>query len=100
MIILLINVLSLVVTPVTNAFTRYIEHESDRFALEITQDNHGGASAFVVLQAENLGNPRAGLIYKIWRSSHPTLADRIDFCNDYRPWETGDPLKYAHLFTQ
>ncbi len=100
LIILLVNVLSLIVTPLTNAFTRHIEHESDRFALEITQDNHGGASAFVALQTENLGNPRPGLLYKIWRSSHPTLADRIDFCNDYRPWETGDPLKYADLFAE
>jgi len=24
--------------------------------------------------------------------------DRIDFCNEYRPWETGEPLQYGDLF--
>jgi Zn-dependent protease with chaperone function len=100
LIIMLVNVLSLVITPVVLTYTRHIEHESDRFGLEITHDNNGAARAFVVLQAENLGNPRPGVLYKIWRSSHPTLGDRIDFCNEYRPWETGEPLKYADLFDQ
>jgi len=100
LIIGMVNVLSLVITPVVLTYTRHIEHESDRFGLEITHDNNGAARAFVVLQAENLGNPRPGLLYKIWRSSHPTLGDRIDFCNEYRPWETGEPLKYGDLFDQ
>ena len=98
LIIVLVNLLSLVITPVVLTYTRYIEHESDRFGLEITHDNNGAARAFVALQTENLGNPRPGLLYKIWRSSHPTLGDRIDFCNEYRPWETGEPLKYGDLF--
>ena len=24
--------------------------------------------------------------------------DRIDFCDEYRPWETGEPLQYGDLF--
>ncbi|HXT22746.1 MAG TPA: M48 family peptidase, partial [Thermoanaerobaculia bacterium] len=64
---------------------------------EITRDNHSCATAFVRLQQENLGNPRPGTLYKLWRSSHPPLGERIDFCNDYRPWETGQPLKYDKL---
>jgi len=98
LIIALVNVLSLAVTPVVLAYTRHIEHESDRFALEITHDNNGGARSFVALQTHNLGNPRPGLLYKIWRSSHPALGDRIDFCNQYRPWETGEPSRYGDLF--
>ena len=39
--------------------------------------------------------PRPGLLYKLWRSAHPPLGERIDFCNEYRPWETGAPLKYG-----
>lgn len=98
LLILLINVFSLVLAPVVNGFSRWMEHEADRFSLEITRDNHGGAMAFVKLQQENLGNPRPGLLYKLWRSSHPTLADRIEFCNTYRPWASGDPLKYSGHF--
>ncbi len=98
LILLLISIFSVVITPIAFSFTRYQEHQADVFGLEITQDNHAAATAFVKLQQENLGNPRPGLLYKLWRASHPTLGERIDFCNEYRPWETGQPLKHDHLF--
>lgn len=98
LLILLFNLYGLVIVPIALGYTRRIEHEADRFGLEITQDNYDAANAFVKLQTENLGNPRPGPIYKLWRSSHPTLGERIDFCNVYRPWENGEPLKYEELF--
>jgi STE24 endopeptidase len=91
---LLFSLVSLLLSPVALAVSRHNEHESDRFALEITRDNHSCATAFVKLQEENLSVPRPGLLYKLWRSSHPSLGERIDFCNEYRPWATGQPLKY------
>jgi Zn-dependent protease with chaperone function len=94
---LLFGLVTFVLSPSLLGFTRHTEHEADRFGLEITRDNHDCATAFVKLQQENLGNPRPGLVYKIWRSSHPPLGERIDFCNDYRPWEKGEPLKYGEL---
>jgi STE24 endopeptidase len=98
LLILMLNLLTLIASPVVFAYTRHLERESDRFGLEITRDNRAAASAFVKLQAENLANPRPGLLYKTWRATHPPLGERIDFCNRYRPWETGDPLRYEHLF--
>jgi len=95
---LLVNVFSLAVVPVGLAFSRHIEHEADRFGLEITQDNRAAAMSFVRLQDENLSVPRPGLLYYLWRCSHPSLGERVDFCNAYRPWETGEPLMYGHLF--
>jgi len=97
LIALLFSVVSLVLTPVALAIDRHVEHEADRFGLEITRDNHDCATAFAKLQEENLAVPRPGLLYKLWRSSHPPLGERIDFCNQYRPWETGQPLKYGGL---
>lgn len=85
--------------PLTNFVSRYMEHEADRFGLEITQNNQAAGEAFIVLQAENLANPRPGTLYKIWRSSHPPLGDRVDFCNRYCPWEHGGKLKYGSYFT-
>jgi Zn-dependent protease with chaperone function len=98
LLILLMNLYLFVMLPVVNAFTRHQEHESDRFALEITRDNHAFGTAFVKLQTENLGNPRPGWLYILWRASHPTIGQRIDFCNEYRPWEKGEPLRYERLF--
>jgi Zn-dependent protease with chaperone function len=97
LILLLISIFSLVITPIAFTFTRHQEHEADRFGLEVVQNNHAAATAFVKLQEENLSNPRPGWLSKLWRSSHPTPAERIEFCNDYRPWEKGEPLKYGDL---
>jgi Zn-dependent protease with chaperone function len=94
---LLFSLVSLALTPAILAFTRHNEHESDRFGLEITRDNRDCATAFVKLQQENLSNPWPGPLYKLWRSSHPPLGERIDFCNEYRPWEKGQPLEYGDL---
>jgi Zn-dependent protease with chaperone function len=98
LILLLVNVFALVVVPVGLAFSRHLEHEADRFGLEITEDNHAAAMSFVRLQVENLAVPRPGWLYCLWRCSHPTLGERVDFCNTYRPWENGEPLKYGQLF--
>jgi len=98
LILLVLQVISLVFMPAGLAFSRYLEHEADRFALELTHDNHAGATAFVRLQRENLGNPRPGMLFLLWRASHPSLAQRIEFANDYRPWEHGEPLRYGSCF--
>jgi STE24 endopeptidase len=97
---LLITVFSLAAAPLSNFWSRHQEHESDRFALEITHDNQACARAFAELARSNLGNPRPGPLFVLWRASHPTLGDRIDFCNEYRPWETGEPEQYRELFRE
>lgn len=99
LLLLIAGVLQLAVQPLMMGFGRYREHEADRFALELTRDNHAGATAFVELTRTNLGNPDPGPVFRLFRASHPVPADRIRFCNDYRPWETGQPLQYGHLFT-
>ena len=95
LLLLLVQVISLVFMPVGLAFSRHFEHEADRFALEMTQDNQAAATAFVQLQRENLANPRPGVLFMLWRGSHPSMAQRIEFANDYRPWQRGEPLATA-----
>ena len=89
--------LSLVLSPVGYAYSRHMEHEADRFTLELNQNNGAAAQAFVALHRENLGFPRPGRFVRLVRSTHPSLGDRIDFCNTYHPWTEGKPLRYAHL---
>jgi Zn-dependent protease with chaperone function len=88
-----------VLAPPLNAISRHYEHEADRFGLELLRQNHAAATAFVKLQRENLSNPRPGWVHKLWRASHPPLAERIEFCNAYRPWAVGQPLRYADRFS-
>ncbi len=92
------GVVQLAFLPAAFAFSRQQEHEADRFALEITRDNRACASAFVAIQVSDLGFPRPDA-WVVWlRGSHPPLGERVDFCNTYRPWERGEPLRYAPLF--
>ncbi len=98
LLVLLGGLVSFVSTPFAAAFSRHLEREADRFGLEITRDNRAAALAFVRLQQENLGVPRPGLLYTLWRGSHPSLADRIEFANRYRPWAGGGEPRYEHRF--
>lgn len=98
LLLLLINAVSLLASPLVLAGARHLEHEADRFGLELTQDNHAAATAFVKLQEQNLEVPRPGLLYTLFRASHPGLAERIEFANDYHPWTTGAPLVYGDRF--
>jgi STE24 endopeptidase len=86
LLMLLLTVFSLAISPAALALSRHHEREADRFGLELTHDNHAAATAFVALQQENLAVPRPGLLYKIFRASHPPIGERVDFINAYRPW--------------
>ena len=98
LLVLLISLFFLLAQPIALAFSRQIERQADRFGLEITQNNHAMASALALLQEENLSHPRPGLLYVLWRSRHPSIAERIEFANGYRPWQTGKSLTYADYF--
>jgi Zn-dependent protease with chaperone function len=91
------HVVFLGLSPLGYAYSRSMEHEADRFALELTRMNHSCATALVKLQRENLGVPWHDRFTQIWRSTHPSLGERIEFSNSYRPWLSGKPLKYASL---
>jgi STE24 endopeptidase len=85
--------------PVMNAYSRAQEHEADRFGLEITGNpGDAAASSFVKLQSDNLANPRPNALLQLLRGDHPTLAERIEFANRYRPADRGEPLEYGELF--
>jgi STE24 endopeptidase len=98
LLLLVTSLLSFAITPAQLAFSRHLEHEADRFALEVTQTNHSAGAAFVKLQQGALANPWPGPVFKLWRATHPPLGERIEFSNDYHPWREGTPLRYADRF--
>ncbi len=85
LVLMLLEIAMFLLTPVALAYSRHQEHEADKYALDLVGDNHSGALSFVKLMETNLSNPRPGPIYKFFRSSHPSIGERIDFCNSYRP---------------
>ncbi len=94
------GVVFLAAQPLYNVLTRHLEHEADRFGLEITRDNRAAGEAFLKLQQENLGVSRPNIVMHILRDTHPSIAERIEFANTYRPWTKGEPLTYGDKFRQ
>jgi Zn-dependent protease with chaperone function len=89
------GIVSLILTPAINGFSRHIEHEADRFGLEMTRDNNAAASAFIKRNNEAMGVPYPGWLERTFRLDHPSLGDRITFANEYHPWNEGKPLVYG-----
>ena len=84
LLVLIGGLVSFVVTPGMLAWSRWQERQADRFGLELTGNGPAAARAFVRLQEENLAVPRPGLLYTLWRGSHPSLASRIEAAHAFR----------------
>lgn len=91
---LLVALITFILSPGINAYSRQMEMEADRFELELTQDNYASASAMVKLHEQSLSLPQPGLVYMLWNYDHPTFKSRVDFANTYKPWKENKPLKY------
>src|SRR5215468_4648307 len=77
LLILIFVVLSFLLMPGLNAFSRYNERQADRYAFE----NIGGVSPFISamnkLAEQNLAEPTPSRWVEWWFHSHPALARRI-----------------------
>jgi STE24 endopeptidase len=93
--VLILAAFWLCVLPLFNWEARSIEHEADRFGLELTHTNHANA----LLYASWAKNYPANYDWfaLTFRATHPSIADRIRFANDYKPWETGGQLVYGDV---
>ncbi len=85
----------LCVLPAFNWEARSIEHEADRFGLELTHTNRANAELYAGW-ARGFP-PDYDLFFTLFRATHPSLADRIRFANGYRPWEKGEKLVYGDV---
>lgn len=98
LLVILLQASTFLFSPIALAYSRYQEHEADCFAIELTGTNHSAARAFAKLQRENLGVPWQSPLEKIFRATHPSIGERIEYCNRYRPHREGAPLKYGAYF--
>jgi len=96
LLLLVISVFFFFASPVMNGFSRYFEHQSDTFSLELTHLNDAGVRAFVKFAEQSKVLPDPPAFIRFWRYSHPTLAERIVYCNTYKPWEKGEPNRAWH----
>jgi STE24 endopeptidase len=95
---LLLSAVAFLLTPPMLAVSRHFEREADRFGLELTHDNHTCATVFVKFVQHDLAYPRPSALVQWFRASHPSIAERIDFCNTYHPWLEGEEGRYSSYF--
>jgi Zn-dependent protease with chaperone function len=99
--LLLLGVATFVLTPATNAISRYFEHQADQYALEVT---HGltpdsgqvAAQAFQVLGEVDLDYPDPEPIDVLLTYDHPATRDRVRFSLTYDPWANGGAGEFVH----
>ena len=99
--LLLFSIFLLILTPVTNAISRYFEHQADQYALEVT---HGltpdsgqvAAQAFQVLGEVDLEYPDPSRLDVLLTDDHPPTRDRVRFSLTYNPWANGGTGEFVH----
>jgi STE24 endopeptidase len=99
LLLLVVTVVSFVMEPAMNSFSRVLEHNADVYGLEVV---HGivpdapqtAAQAFQILGEVDLSDPDPSPFIKFWLYNHPALPERIRFAAQYDPWSTGTP-KYV-----
>lgn len=67
----------LALAPAANAFSRRIERQADRFALELTGDPGAFIRAMQRLAVQNLSDPEPPRLERWLFSSHPSIAERV-----------------------
>jgi STE24 endopeptidase len=98
--LLLLQVLAFVSSPVISGYSRMQEHAADVYGLEVI---HGlvpdseevAAHAFQVLGEMDLSDPNPPPFITFWLYSHPPLAERLVFAHGYDPWSKGKSPKYV-----
>ncbi|PYU74489.1 MAG: peptidase M48 [Acidobacteria bacterium] len=98
--LLLLQLLLFVSSPVISGCSRMQEHAADVYGLEVI---HGlvpnseevAAHAFQVLGELDLSDPNPPPFITFWLYSHPPLAERLVFAHTYDPWSKGESPKYV-----
>ncbi|MFN2385866.1 MAG: M48 family metallopeptidase [Thermoanaerobaculia bacterium] len=96
---LLLAVFAELSLPVSNAYSRHVEHNADVFSLEAT---HGvvpdlprvAASSFQKLGEINLSDPSPPPFIRLWLYSHPPVGERLAFAASYDPWSRGGKPRF------
>ncbi len=80
---LLIGVFSLVVMPISNGYSRFIEYQADEYALQSTGKVEQFKSAMTRLANQNLSEIEPSPIVEFLFYSHPSIGKRLRHADEY-----------------
>jgi len=99
--LLLLTIFGFLSDPISNAFSRHVEHQADQYGLEVTHgltpdSSQVAAQSFQVLGELDLEDPRPNPVDVFLFYSHPTIAERVQFALHYDPWANGGYGEFVH----
>jgi Zn-dependent protease with chaperone function len=97
--LLLIDGMAFLSSPVVNGYSRMEEHDADVFGLELIHGIVPGsgqvaAHSFQAMGENDLADPNPPPFITFWLYTHPPLAERLVFAHSYDPWGKSQPPKY------
>jgi STE24 endopeptidase len=97
--LLILEGIMFVSSPVVNGYSRMQEHNADIFGLELVHgivrnSSQVAAHAFQAMGEIDLADPNPPPFITFWMYSHPPLAERLVFAHSYDPWGKNQPTKY------
>ena len=98
--LLLLSIFSFLSDPISNAYSRHIEHQADVYGLEVTHGvipNAGQAAAdsFQVEGETSLDDPDPNPVNVFLFYDHPPISDRARLCLTYDPWSKGEEPQFV-----
>ena len=91
---------SLISDPISNAYSRHIEHQADVYGLEVTHGilpdaGQAAADSFQVEGESALADPDPNALNAFLFYDHPPISDRVRFCLTYHPWAEGKQPQFV-----
>lgn len=84
LVLIFLSVIMFVSQPLTNGFSRYMEHKADIFGMDVSGvSGESAAIAFDKLSVLNLSDPDPHPIIEFWFYTHPALKKRMEFVREY-----------------
>lgn len=89
-----ISIAGFFMEPVSNAFSRYFEHQADVYGQEaihgiVPDPQKTAVAAFNHLGEAWLEDPNPNRFIEFWLYSHPSTEHRAEFAAHYNPWANG-----------
>lgn len=84
LILLIFSIYSIITMPIGPAFSRHMERQADKFALDMTQNKEAFISTMNELAYMNLSDPNPSPVIEFLLYDHPPISKRIKFAQEYR----------------